>query len=131
MGFFDDENDPFEDIVREFFGSPVSGSRRVSREGDVISGEDEERNIDFVESENNFFVVFELPGYDEEDVEVNIKGDNLIVNASKKPSERVAPYMTQKLSHGVHIAKKIPKFIKNKKYETTFINGVLEVSFKK
>jgi HSP20 family protein len=131
MGFFDDENDPFEDIVREFFGSP--GSRKVSRSSgnSMISGEYEERNIDFVETDNYFYVVFELPGYEREDVSVEIKGENLIVNAEKKLSERVADYMAQKLSNGVHIAKPIPKFIKNKKYDTTFSNGVLEVRFKR
>jgi HSP20 family protein len=129
MAFFDDENDPFEDIVREFFGS--SPSRRVSRNGDVIAGENEERNIDFVESDNNFYFVFELPGYEKEDVLIEIKNDRLIVNAEKKPTERVESYMAQKLSHGVHMAKIIPSFVKNKKFEKTFSNGILEVRFKK
>lgn len=132
MGFFDDEDDSFEDIVRGFFGdSNMINQSRISQNGDVISGEYEERNIDFIETDKNFFIVFELPGYEKEDVNLEIKGEKLIVTAFKKLSEKIAPYMAQKLSNGIRIVKKIPKFIKIKRYETTFSNGVLEVKFKK
>ena len=55
MGFFDE--DPFEDILREFFGdSPV---RRRHREA-VIKGEREDRVIDFIEDNGWVYPVFLL-----------------------------------------------------------------------
>lgn len=134
MGFFD-ENDPFEDIVREFFGGtspPSRGSRRrVSKDSDVISGEEDERTIDFIESKDNFFVVFELGGYDKSDVKLEMKGNKLIVTAHKKPTEKTQDYLSEKLSAGISITKILPDYIKSKNYNHTFVNGVLEVSFKK
>lgn len=131
MGFFDDDNDPFEDIIREFFGS--SSSRRKSNFSDdeFTSGEDEERNIDFIEGKNKFFVVFELPGYDEKDISIKLKGDKLIVDAKKDNTENLERYMADRLLSGVKITKTLPDFIKKKNYDYTFKNGILEVSFKK
>jgi len=57
MSFFDEE-DPFENIVREFFGDS-----RLQPSEKMIQTEREERIIDFVETENKIFVIFELPGY--------------------------------------------------------------------
>lgn len=126
MGFFDE--DPFEDIVREFLGGKPS--KRYSGE-EFISGEDEERTIDFVETKNNFFVIFEIPGYDKEDVHLEIKGNKLIVKAKKNYKEGFEHYMSRKLSQGMTITKLLPSFIKPKKYDYTIKNGILEIAFKK
>ena len=133
MGFFDD--DPFEDIMREFFGgsnvSPNNSGRRVSRDSDMISGEEEERNIDFVETSTQFFVVFELPGYDKSDIKIDVSKNKLTVNARKKPTEKVQDYLSAKLANGVSVVKSLPNYIKTKNYNSSFSNGVLEVSFRK
>ncbi len=91
MTFFDD--DPFENIVRDFFG----GRPSKDPENKFISGEEEERKIDFIETDKKVFLIFELPGYDKEDIKVEISGINLEVSAQKKCSESVADYMTQKI----------------------------------
>ena len=55
MGFFDD--DPFDDIVREFFGgSPVRGRKRQN----VIKNEEDDRVIDFIEERDKVYLIFEL-----------------------------------------------------------------------
>ena len=57
MSFFDDQ-DPFEDILRDFFGrsaSPVSNSE------EIISGEDDERIIDFIEIRENTLIIDTIP----------------------------------------------------------------------
>lgn len=132
MSFFDDEDDPFEDIVKEFFSSPeTKRQRRVSDDSEVISGEEEERNIDFIETPKSFFVIFELPGYEKEDVKIEFKGNKMVVDVRKKPTEKVQPYLSKKLLHGINIVKSLPNFIKTKNYNYSFSNGVLEVSFKK
>ncbi len=125
MGLFDDD---FDSIVREFFGEK-SPARITQR--NVISNEDEERNIDFVETKDNYFVLFELSGYDKEDVKVEIKGNEIIIQAHKKCSERVEDYLAKRLNQGMKIIKTIPKNIKTKKFEHTFRNGVLEIKFRK
>jgi len=130
MSFFDEEDD-FDNIVRNFFGENGSRRKRISDEEEFISGEDEERTIDLIESDDKFFVVFELPGYEKEDVNIDVKGSKLVINAKKKPSEKMEEYMARKLSQGIKISKTLPQFIKTKNYDYTFSNGILEVNFKK
>ncbi len=127
MSFFD-EDDPVEDMIKEFFGGQAS--RRVKSE-DIISGENEERKIDFVETPNNFFVVFELLGYDKEDIQIKIKGNEISIFAHKKCSENTKDYIAKRLEHGIKIIKTIPKFIKTKKFDYSFKNGILEIQFRK
>jgi len=132
MSFFND-NDPFENIVREFFGqSPASerGRRKTER---VIEGEREEREIDFVETKNKTFLVFELPGYDKKDILITFKGKHIEISAEKKSSDKgeIQSYLSQKLGRGILIQKELPKFIKTKNFEYTVKNGILEISFNK
>ncbi|MBD3252218.1 Hsp20 family protein [Candidatus Pacearchaeota archaeon] len=126
MGFFDD--DPFEDIVREIFGgSPV----RRARKDTFIKGEDEDRVIDFIEDEDKVYLIFELPGYNENDISVAVKGKELEISAKKSNGENIQDYLHQKLRNGISIRKNIPKFINSKKMSHTMRNGVLEVVFNK
>lgn len=125
MGLFDDD---FDSIVREFFGG--APARRFANE-DVITGEDEERNIDFVETKENFFVVFELPGYEKEDIQLKIDGNKISIYAHKKATEKVERYMANRLAQGIRIMKTIPKLIKTKKFDYTIKNGILEIKFRK
>lgn len=124
MGFFDE--DPFEDIVREFFGNKP---RYRGNSSGIISGEEEDRVIDFVEDEGSVFLVFELPGYEEEDILVQVKDKKIKINASKKNVEVCQNYLCSKLKNGVKIEKVLPDFILLKNFKSTFKNGVLEVEF--
>lgn len=132
MSFFDDD-DSFESIVREFFGtgSFENGKRRST----IIEGEEEDRNIDFVEDDEHVYLVFEFSGYNEKDVFVVVKGNQLEIKTRKKEEicdiERVQPYLNQKLCQGIFIKKILPKFINSKKFKYTIKNGVLEVVFSK
>ncbi len=126
MSFFGE--DPVDELVRNFFGG--NQVRRIQQE-EFISGEQEDRNIDFVESKNNIFVIFELAGYSKEDIEVNIKGSKLKIIASKKSSDYIKSYLTKRFNDGVTIRKVLPKMINTKNFNYTFKNGVLELVFKK
>ena len=130
MGFFDD--DGFEDIVREFFGEGRTNnySKRKNRET-IIRGEEDERDIDFVEDKDRFYIIFELPGYTEKDIIVLVQGSVLEIRAKKKNGEEMQDYLSQKLQRGEIIRKEIPKFIKTKKFSYNMRNGVLEVTFNK
>ncbi len=127
MGFFDD-NDPFESIVREFFGgSPVRRARREQ----FISGEDEDRVIDFVEDNEKVYLVFELPGFNEKDISVRVKGRDLEISAKKSNGEAIPDYLHQKLKQGVLIQKKLPKIVNTSRMQYYVNNGVLEIIFNK
>ena len=126
MGFFDD--DPFEDIVREFFGQ---GRGRTSSSGNVVSSEREERVIDYIDEDQFVYFVFELPGYSEKDIDVNVKGKELEISAIKEKAEGVQQYLAEKFKKGVYFRKAIPERVKVKKMESHFKNGILEVRFAK
>lgn len=126
MGFFDE--DSFDEIVKQFFGeTPV---RRRHRE-QFIKGEDEDRTIDFVEEDNDAYFIFELQGYEEEDIKLNIEGKRLEIYAKKKNKENIQDYLHQKLSAGFNIKKTLPAFIESKSFSHTIKNGVLEIKFNK
>lgn len=124
MSFFDD--DPFEDIVNEFFGRKVN----KSSSGNVINSEREERVTDYIEEEDFVYFVFELPGLRKEDAEVKLKGNTLNVIVQRKKFENIKDYLKNKLSQEVFFNKEIPVKIK-KEMEWTFNNGVLEVKIKR
>lgn len=124
MSFFND--DPFDNIVREFFGESLNqtnGSR------DIIRGEEDERTIDFVQAKDKVFLVFELPGYSGEDVIVNVKKGEIEIIVKKKSTEGIQQYLVQKLKMGKSINRTLPNFVNYKKFNYTFKNGILEVVF--
>lgn len=126
MNFFND--DPFEDIVREFFGQEEG---REKHPHEIIRGEEDERTIDFIETENKVFLVFEIPGYSKEDIILNVKKAEVEIIVKKKNLENVQDYLSQKLRHGIYFKKHLPNFVNHKKFNWTLKNGILEVSFDK
>jgi HSP20 family molecular chaperone IbpA len=129
MGFFDDE-DPFEDIVKQFFGDS-SFSRQRTKKNKIIESEEDERMIDFIETNDKAFLIFELPGYRKEDIRIIVESGNIEIIARRKVSEEVPAYLAARLNNGIELKKPLPKNLKNKKYAWTFNNGILEVVFKK
>ena len=127
MGFFED-NDHFENIVRELFGG---GASRIGRDNyeEIIESEKEERVIDFIQDENYIYLIFELPGYDERDISISIKSRELEIIAKKRKMGEVQNYLIQKLNNGLFIKKNLPNFIKTKNFKHTIKNGVLEIVF--
>jgi len=124
MNFFND--DPFESIINEFFNRD---SRR--NEEKIIHGEEEDRIIDFLETKNKVYIVFELPGYNEKDIDIVIKNKTIEIKAKKRTEEKIQDYLNQKLYQGITIKKTLPKFINSKKFSYTLKNGVLEIIFNK
>lgn len=127
MGLFD-ETDPFDDIVREFFGQHT-GMRRY--QGHASRREREDRSADVIEDENSVFLIFELPGYDESDVSVEVEGRVLEISAKKSSKEGIQDYLHQKLRQGVSLRRQLPSFINSKKSSHTLKNGILEIVFEK
>lgn len=128
MSFFDDfNNDSFEEVIKEFFGP----SSKIKSNRTIIRGEEENRNIDFIERKNKIYAVFELPGYDEKDVTLNIIKDEIKIKIQKKSDESIPGYLMKKLQEGILFKRLLPKFVNTKKYKYSMKNGILEVMFEK
>lgn len=113
MSFFDDDNsDPFEEIVNQFFG----GKRRPIRK--TRSFTENEENTDTVEEKDYIYRIIEIPGYQKEDLKVEVKNDILIITISKKDRKE-------------EMQKDIPNNAIKKKFNYTYTNGILEVKFSK
>lgn len=121
-------NDPFDDIMREFFGS---SQVRRQRRNQFINGEEEDRVIDYVEDEDYIYMVFELPGYEEDDVSVTVNGSGLEITAQKSNEKNMQTYLNEKLKQGLRIKKQLPKNLNPKNFKKTLRNGILELSFLK
>ncbi len=118
-------DDFFDEIERAFFGH--SSRPRTSSYRNVVRPEKEERMIDYIEDSDYVYFVFELPGYAEEDIKVDVSQEEVEVSAIKKNLNSVQDYLKKKLSKGVYYKKTIPVRVKSKKFEKTFKNGVLEI----
>ncbi len=127
MSFFDD--DPFDEIFKEFFGSTRQRTSSGSR--GRIKSEGEERIIDYIEEDDKIYFVFEISGYAEEDIDVSVKGKDLQISALKENPEGAQPYLYNKLQKGIYFRKTIPEKINAKKMTKNFKNGILEVCFLK
>ena len=123
-------NDPFENMIREIFSG---NQRQINRSQNFIQEEEDERNIDFIEDNDYLYLIFELFGYDEKDIIINIKeqGIEIIARKNNNDIEKVPDYLTKKLLRGIHIKKLLPKFISTKNFKYTLRNGILEVIFSK
>ena len=128
MGPFDDDSfddfDPLNSIVREFFG----GTPRRYRE-EFIRNEEEERVIDFIEGKDRIYLIFELAGFNEDDVFVSVSGKTITIEATKKNLEEIKEYLSQKLRKGIKYRQTLPESANPKKFKYTLKNGILEVVF--
>ena len=124
-------DDPFDSLVREFFGENRQRGFSNNRDDEWIQGEEEDRNIDLIQTNDYVYAIFELPGYKKEEVSVNIQGNELIIKAKAVATESQEEYISEKLSNGIILTKLFPKFVSSKGFKTTFRNGVLEICFKK
>ncbi len=119
-------NDPFDDIMKEFFGERA---RRSNRRDSFAGSEEEDRVIDFIEDGNSAYLVFEIPGYAESDVNVEVDGKSIEITAKRKDPDGMKEYLSQKLARGIHYKSNIPKFINSKKFKYSVKNGILEIVF--
>ncbi len=100
-------NDPFEDIVNQFFGN--TGRVRRSRVKRIT--EEEEQNTQFIEDEDFVYLIIELPGYSEKDINVSVNEDR--INISARAKQIVAQdYLAQKQKEGINIEQIAPEKMK-------------------
>ncbi len=117
-------NDPFEDMISQFFGQRGVRKSRAKREIE------EEQNTQFIEEEDYVYLIMELPGYSEKDITISLDEDTISVSAKAKQIVS-QEYLAQKQKEGMTIEQIIPENIKIKNFKKTFRNGILEVTFEK
>lgn len=122
------EQDPFDSIIRDFFGTPT---RKRRREEEFIESEEEDRVVDMIETKDKVFLVFEIPGFSQKDIVVMVKDRKIEIQAQKRITSNVQEYLAQKLQKGMHIKKTLPANVSAKDFTHTYKNGILEVTLKK
>jgi HSP20 family molecular chaperone IbpA len=131
-------NSPFDDIFSQFFGQSGGRIRKARRsfndEGDEEEWDESEENnrkTDYIDYDDKVFLIFELPGYDDKDLKIELKDKTLIIEVKKKGECKMQDYLSKKLCKGEIIKKTLQPDIDLKSMKHSFKNGILEVMFKK
>ena len=91
-------------------------------------------SIDVFEKEDKFVVKAELPGMNEEDIDVSVVGDMLTIKGERKSEKEVKEedYYCCERSYGSFLRSiALPSTVDSKKIEAIYEDGVLEVSLPK
>lgn len=110
MSFFDD-NDPFEDIVNQFFGARNTRVKRNYR-----NREESDESTYEIEEKDCIYLIIEIPGLQKEDIKLRLNEDLLEIKIKKNNGSD-------------EIQRKIPFKASRKKFDYTYTNGILEVKF--
>ena len=87
--------------------------------------------IDVLEKEDRFLVKVELPGVNEEDVNVSVAGDTLIIEGEKKAESEVKKkgyYYTEASYGSFSRSITMPSTVDASKIEADFEKGILEIT---
>ena len=113
-------NDPFEDLVREFFGSGGTKGRQIKTSH---SGENQSYSSNFNAVVNEldlrdsyYYIIFIPEKVSSDQINLERDGSTLKLMITSSDSE-------------LHIY--LPKSLKNKKFTFSLVNGILEVRFEK
>jgi len=129
--FNDDEgNDPFNEIINNFFGRRQAEQVRNQRRVDYSDGEDNLSKGELIDDKETIYLIFDLPGFSEKDISISTKGNSIEIKAQKKSIERVQDYLSNKLQSGLVMKRNMPEEA-SKKFTHTYKNGILEVIFDK
>src|SRR3989338_11249955 len=93
------DDDPFEGIFREFLGSSRSQNTARRRRASFTEGEEEDRTIDAIETDDSIFLIFEFSGYGEKDISVNVRERQIEINAKKQQIAGIQEYLLQRMRH--------------------------------
>ncbi len=119
-------NDPFDSIVKQFFGESPIRQKRQSRQR-----EDEEQELDLIETDGAYYIIIEVPGYTKDDINVQVKDKRLEIKATKENGEEMVDYLQDKLQKGMFIRQNLPPYISAKDFTLSCTNGILEIKFLK
>jgi len=128
----------FDDIFSQFFRQSGNRIRRARRsfndnneDEEWEENEEDDRKTDYIDYDDKIFLIFELPGYDEKDLEMELKDKTLTIEVKKRGECKMQDYLSKKLCKGEGFKKTLQPFIDIKSMKHSFKNGILEVMFKK
>ena len=90
--------------------------------------------MDVVDRDKEVFVKAELPGFEKDDLDISISNDRLVIKAktSHEEKEENGDYIKQEISKSeVYRSVQLPSEVDDSKAETSFDNGVLELTIPK
>lgn len=89
--------------------------------------------VDVIEEEGKFVIEADVPGYSEDEIEINVEGKLLVVKGSKKSKrETKLKYITSERSYGTFSRSfSLPSSIDPESISATFKNGVLTIEVPK
>ena len=90
--------------------------------------------IDISEDENNVYVEADLPGFDQRDVTLSLKGDILSISAKKdekKEEKKKNYYRLERMQGSFYREVLLPANVESSKIKAVYKNGVLKVTLPK
>jgi HSP20 family protein len=131
------EANPFDSLQREMarifdrFTHGFGGDELAKREewwGSAFPA------VDIAETDKEILVTAELPGLDEKDLDVSLRGNHLYIRGEKKAEkeEKGEHYYHKESSYGAfHRAIHLPVEVEEDKIEATYKKGVLKITLPK
>ena len=121
------EIEDWERHLEDFFGRPMLSRLPVEEKGWMPA-------IDIFEKDDKFVVKAELPGMNEEDVDVSVVGDMLNIKGEKKTETEVKEedyYRCERAYGSFYRSIPLPSTVDASKIEASYEDGVLEVTLPK
>lgn len=113
--------EPFEKLFERFFGGPAGF-------GDLLGWNSEYPwNLELKETEKEYLIRAEVPGFEPEEIEVKLLGDRLFIKAEHKAETKKEGEAEEKFFHHYEREVTLPAAVELEKVEAVYRNGVLEV----
>ncbi|SRR5579871_2686273 len=113
--------EPFEKLVERFFGTPATF-------GELTGWRPEfPWNLEVKETEKEYVVRAEVPGFAPEEIEVNLLGELLTIRAEHKAEAKKEGETEEKFFRRYEREVTLPAAVELEKVEAVYRNGVLEV----
>ena len=90
--------------------------------------------VDMWEDDNMVHVEADLPGMDQKDINVDLKGNTLHISANKeekKEEKKKNYYRTERYQGGFYRSLELPSAVDNEKIKAAYKNGVLSITVPK
>ena len=118
------QNDPFAQLARDFFGTPISTKRATAPVAHAP-------RFDFVETEQEYRLQADLPGIAEENLEITVHEGVLSVSGTRSQEnvEEGANFLVKERHYGEFQRRlKLPKDANAEQVQAKLNAGVLEIT---
>jgi HSP20 family molecular chaperone IbpA len=113
--------EPFEKLFERFFGGPTAFGELMGWAPEYLW------NLEVKETEKEYLVRAEVPGFEPEEIEVKLLGERLFIKAEHKTETKKEGEAEEKFFHRYEREVTLPAGVEPEKVEALYRNGVLEV----